>query len=197
MLALLDSDLPTVQLRGAVLFTLGKSRDARAVAALTAHLEQDSWGDHLCQRALIGLAATRRPEVLETLLAYSAAHRAPRARGAAASALGSLGDTVPELRRAVCERLVEMLSEPGFRAQLGALSGLTTLKDPAALGALEKVRTTAPDGRTRRMAYEAQVRTRAGGSPEKVLEQLRAQLETLAEENRKLRGRVDKLERPL
>jgi aminopeptidase N len=194
MFGLLAADLPTIQLRGAALTTLGATHDPRALPVLQRHLEVPSWADHVRQRALAALAQSRDDGALPILVAMSAADQPPRARGAAAAALGVLGDALPDCKRPARERLVQMLSEPGFRAQLGALSGLTTLRDPAALGALEQVRTTAPDGRTRRLAYEAQVRTREGGSSEAGMARLREQLEGLAEENRKLRSRIEKLE---
>jgi hypothetical protein len=88
-----------------------------------------------------------------------------------------------------------MLVESGFRSQLGAIAALGQLRDEKALGALGQTHRTAADGRTRRQAYEAMVRISKGRTTDEGLGSLRRRLDELAEENHKLRARVDRLER--
>ena len=82
-----------------------------------------------------------------------------------------------------------------FRSvQVSALSALGTLRDPRALGTLSRVHSSAGDGRSRRLAYEAMANIREGRTAEAGLATLRGQLEGFVEENRKLRDRVTRLE---
>jgi len=193
LLAALDGPLPTWHLQGELLLSLGKTRDPRAAEAILPQLAVDSWADLVRQRAVAALAELEDDAHLERLLASTRAGSA-RLRSAAAMALARLGEAVHEARRPARERLVEMLNEPGFRTQNAAIGALGKLKDPASLGPLAQVHATAPDGRTRRMAYEAMVRIKEGGTPGD-LSALRSRVDQLAEENRTLRDRIDRLER--
>lgn len=195
LLEALAGELPTWQLHGAVLAALGATRDPRAREALAAHLDRDSWGDVLRQRALSGLAATDDVGVLDLLL-HASRTGSGRVKVAAASALATLGERHHTVRGQVVERLVEMLKEPGFREQNGAIAALGALADARATGPLSAVHRAAPDGRTRRMAYEALVKVREGQGADDAVAALRRELEAVQEANRELRERLDKLERP-
>jgi HEAT repeat protein len=107
-----------------------------------------------------------------------------------------LGDQVESVRSSAVDRLIEAVQEPGFRTQLGAIAALGVLRSPKALALLTRIHRTAPDGRTRRSAYDAMVCIREGRTTEKGLAGLRRRVEELAEENQGLRVRLDKLERP-
>ncbi len=194
LLAALGTDLPTWQLQGAVLVSLGQTRDPRAVQALKAHLATASWVDIIRQRALAGLGHTRDLDVLPTLLEASSSGT-PRAQSAAAAAMASLVEHHPDARAQVRERLEAMLSTGGFRVRNAAISALGSLQDPASLGALGRVHRSDPDGRTRRMAYEAMVKVRKGRDAGAAMGALQRRLDALADENATLRERVDKLER--
>ena len=190
-----EPDPATPHLRGACLKSLGKTRDPRAVDAIRPHLQIESWADMVAAGAAEGLAWTEDEGVLDDLVAASQPGRRPRVRMGAARALGILGDRVEPVRTACVERLVEMLAEEGFREQLSAVSALGGLRDRRAVPALERLHRSAPDGRSRRMAYEALYKIRRGRTTEEGLSTLRARIETLAEENATLRRRLDKLER--
>jgi aminopeptidase N len=196
LIAILEGPAATWQLHGSALVALGKTRDPRAIERISRHLDVESWSDHVRQRAMAGLASAEDPAALDVLIERSRASQPDRVRGAAANALAKLGDRVEGVRRRVVERLVEMLTEPGFRSQLSAIDGLASLRDPSSLAALSRVHQSAPDGRTRRHAYEASVRIRAGRTTEDGLATLRRSLEKMTEEGHKLRDRVDRLERP-
>ncbi len=195
LLALLgEPALPTWQLEGAALVALGKTRDPRAPAVLRERLSRRSWADWVAQRAIEGLGHTRDPSVWPDLLGQTEGRCGDRTQAAAALALATLADDQGEaLRREVVDRLMKMTAEAGFRAQMAAMTGLGRLRDARALGVLSQVHSTAPDGRTRRVAYEAMARIRKGRTTEEGLATLRARVEQLAAENAKLRSRLDKL----
>jgi aminopeptidase N len=195
LLALLEEDLPTWQLHGAALLALGQTRDPRAVEALTRHLDTPSWADWVRQHALKGLAETEDRAVHERIVAHSRAAFSDRCRAGAAAALARLADGVPDLRKAVVERLMEMVQEPGFHSQLAAIGALGRLQDPRAEGLLSQVHRTAPDGRARRQAFEALAWLRKGRTTDEGLSAMRRRLDTLVEDNAKLRERIDRLER--
>lgn len=173
---------------------LGATRDPRAADVIRAHLQVDAWADWVRQGALKGLAATRDMAVLPDLLACAQVERGDRTRAGAARALAALADHGEDaVRTTVVERLCAMLAEPGFRVQLAAIAGLAQMRDPRALGPLQRVHATAPDGRTRRSAYEAMVRIREGRTPHAAISTLRQRVESLAAQQATLRQRLDEI----
>jgi len=194
VLTALAGDLPTWQLHGALLVALGQTRDPRAIEALKQHLDTPSWVDLVRQRALSGLGHTRDVGVLSLLLEASEGGT-PRSRSAAANAMVALVKHHPAKVTVVRERLESMLATGGFRIRNAAIAALGALKDPESLAALGRVHKTDPDGRTRRMAYEAMVKVRKGREPGDAVGALQQRLDKLAEENADLRDRLDRLER--
>jgi aminopeptidase N len=184
----------TWHLQAEALVALGRTRDPRGVATIRDHLDVDSWGHLVRSQSLIALAHTRDPAVFE-LIEVRARGGHDRVRAGAATALGILGDHVPELRQQCAEVLCAVLEGDGFRCRLSAAAALAVLKVPASISALTRTHQAAADGRVRRMAYEALVRVRQGRTTEAGLNSLRDRVSTLASENAKLRERLDKLER--
>jgi len=195
LVQLLDKDLATWHLEASALEALAKTGDDRAEPVIRGRLGRPSWNDFVWRGALSALGELDGDAVLRTLRHHTRADVPDLVRAAAASALGKFGDRASEQdRRAIAERLVEMLTEPGFRAQLATIGALAKLKEPSALDRLGHVHRTAPDGRTRRMAYEAMARIRRGRTTEAGLASLRGQVTSLSEENAKLRDRLDRLD---
>ncbi|MCB9698326.1 MAG: HEAT repeat domain-containing protein [Alphaproteobacteria bacterium] len=195
LIALLDEDLPTWQLEGAALVALGTTRDPRARLVLEGRLRKQSWGDHVRGKALEGLGEIEDPAVMPILFAHLGGKHADRTRAAAAQAVARLADVQPDLRREAVERLCDLAREGGFRSQLAAIAGLGRLRDPGAEATLRWLHGTAPDGRTRRMAFEALAQIGRGRTSEEGLSSLRRRLDELADENTRLRERLDRLEK--
>ncbi len=195
LIAALDAPLETWHHYGALLLSLGKTRDSRAESVITARMQREGWADLVRQRGLEGLAELEQESALDTLVSHTRPNHRARVRAAAARGLGRLGTRVEKTRRKAGERLIEMLVEPGFRPQLGAIAALAKLKDARAIDGLQQVHQSAPDGRTRRDAYEAMVRIRSGKTTDDAVNQLQKRLDALTEENSKLRQRVEKLEK--
>ena len=195
MLAELASPLTNHHL-GAALVTLGRTRDPRAIAAITPHLGARTWADLLAQRAVAALAATGDAHVVDILIEQTRlGDNADRVRAAAARALAAIVDDVPLARDRAVERIVALVREPGYRAQLGAIGALALLRDPRSLAVLADLHQSAPDGRTRRLAYEAMIKVRAGRTGEEALVGMRKRMDELTESSNALRGRIDRLER--
>ena len=163
LITALEAEPETWQLQAELLASLGRTRDARAVATITPYLAQASWGSVVQNGALMGLASTRDPEVLPQLLQASQLDSEPRVRRAAALGLGLIGDHVETTREQVVERLIEMLFEPGFRPMLAAIGSLARLKHPKSVRALSQIHESASDGRARLYSKRTHHRTRPGG----------------------------------
>ncbi|MCB9758659.1 MAG: M1 family metallopeptidase [Alphaproteobacteria bacterium] len=193
LLKVVEDGDPGLLAEGEAGFALGRMRSPHARRACALLLERDAWGDALRTRGLRGLGASRDPEVLDTLLFWTGADRAPRVQAAAVTALGQLIDEVPDLSPAAFDRLIELIRESPFRVQLAAIGAAGKLRDPRAAPALRQVHESAPDGRTRRMAFEALASVRDGRTGEHALASLRATVEALERKHNDLRDRLDRL----
>jgi aminopeptidase N len=185
---------PSAQVEGEIARSLARLRAPAARAACERLLDQPSWGEVLRARAIEGLGHLRDATVLDTLLARTSAATSARARAAACAALARIGDEVESTRSVVVERLIELAEDPNFRVQVSAINALGTLRDPRSLGVLGRVHDSAPDGRCRRLAYEASANVREGRTSAEGLATLRREIEGVVEENRKLRDRLARLE---
>jgi HEAT repeat protein len=192
LITALQAPCETWQLHGALCHALGRTRDDRATELLRAQLQVDSWAETVRRGALMGLAATSRAEVLPDLLQASLPDAPERVRIGAAAAMAVLAENEESVRRAVVDRLMEMLGEPGLRPQLAAIDALGATRDRRAEGPLALLHRSAPDGRTRRQAYEAMQRiNRSQSDP---VGPLRARVDELVAEVGRLRSRLDRLE---
>ena len=185
---------PSIHVRGEVARQLGKLRAPAARAHCEALLGEASWCELLRARALEGLGALREADVAPLLVAWTADDKPVRARAAAVAALARLGDEVEAVRTTAVERLAELAEDPAFRVQMAAVSGLGTLRDPRALGVLQRVHRAVGDVRCARLAWESMCTIREGRTLEGGLATLRRELEGVTEDNRKLRDRVTRLE---
>jgi aminopeptidase N len=78
--------------------------------------------------------------------------------------------------------------------KFAAVPALGGSREPKAIRVLRSIHEGQSDGRIRRQAYEAIRRLSKSGSGDSAIAQLRQDLESLRDENKKLRGRVDTLE---
>ncbi|MSQ35926.1 MAG: hypothetical protein EXR63_02105 [Dehalococcoidia bacterium] len=176
---------------------LGRTRDRSAHAALLRVLDRPSHNAVITAGALTGLAHSREPRVLDTLLDYTTWGRHQNARRAAIDGLGvlaPLADEAPRLR--VRERLEQLLDDPWLRVQLSAVGALAALKDARAVPALGRCAERALDGRLRRSALVAAQALREGADRGTELRALREQVERLQQEQHALRDRLVQLEGP-
>ncbi len=178
-----------------LLVSLARTRDPRALRTIEPYLQVDSWSDLLRSKAAVALGHLQDEAALPVLLEASR-RGSERCLAGVATGLGTLADAVPEVRRQARERLEELVTSHYLRVRLASLGALATVCDPASLPVLERLHRSAPDGRVRRMAWEAIHTVRAGRTSEDGLVALRERLDRLAHENGRLRERVDHLERP-
>jgi hypothetical protein len=92
------------------------------------------------------------------------------------------------------ERLLLLADDANFRVQVASIHALGSLRDARALPLLQRIHALAGDGRARRLAFEAMSSVREGRTTEGGLASMRTEVQSLVDENRKLRDRVTKLE---
>lgn len=155
-------------------------------------LGRASWAEILRQRAVDGLARTRRAEALTLLLELTGPGSGDRVRAAAASGLGRLASGDKALRRAAVDRLMVLARDPAWRVAWASISALGTAGDARASGTLAEIHASALEGRLRRTAFEASRRLSSGA--EQPIEQLRGSLEKGRKDAEALRDRLDRLE---
>ncbi len=185
---------PSIHVRGERARVLGRLRAPQARAICESLLPEASWCEVLRARALEGLGALRDPEVADVIVAWTTDEKPVRARAAAAAALARLGDEVESVRTRAVERLSELAEDPNYRVQVASISALGTLRDGRALGVLTRIHRAGGDSRCRRLAFDAMATIREGRTTEAGLATMRREVEGLAEENRKLRDRLTKVE---
>ena len=185
---------PSIHVRGERARVLGRLRAPQARAVCEALLPETSWCEVLRARALEGLGALRDPEVAELIMTWTQVEKPARARAAAAAALARLGDEVESVRTRAVERLSELAEDANYRVQVASIGALGSLRDPRALGVLTRIHRAAGDSRCRRLAFDAMATIREGRTTEAGLATLRREVEGLAEDNRKLRDRLNRIE---
>jgi aminopeptidase N len=174
---------------------IGKTRSPLAFAALERSLSKDSMNDVIRAAVFEGLGELKDERGVALATEWSRYGRPQSVRGAAVSALGKLGEVVPEHRKnEAIDHLVQLLDDPWFRAQTSAISALQTLKATSALPHLDRTAQRALDGRVVRSARLAAQAIRTAGTPSDEVKKLREEVDKLTDENKALKERLDKLE---
>jgi aminopeptidase N len=174
---------------------LGRTRAARAPAALRKALERDSYLDVVRQHAYRGLAEARDDSAIPLLVDGTRYGRVSQGRRAAVHALAELavGRQDREARE-VRERIEQLLDDPDFRVEQAALEGLAVLADWRALPALRRAVERNLDGRIRRRGREIIRDLEEGRAREEGTRALREEVEKLRQDLTGLRERMGKLE---
>ena len=174
---------------------IGKTRSPRAFAALERSLTKDSMNDVIRSAAFEGFAELHDERAVPIAIDWSRYGRPQIARTAAARALAKLAEFASEGRKdEILDHLVALLDDPWFRSQDAAIAALEELKATKALPHLERTAQRALDGRTVRAARLAAQSIRRGADKGDELKKLREEFDKLADENRGLKDRLDKLE---
>lgn len=177
--------------RAAALASLGKTRDARAFAALTGALRESTWNSVVEAGAARGLAELGDGKALEPLLEACRPERAEGLRRAAVAALARLGLLVEPVRSAAVDEIVQRFDDEEFMVASEAIAASETLGDDAFLPGLDRLAAEAFDGRLRRDAAEAAARIRRGGKVPAQVKNLRNDVDELREEQRRLQEQIE------
>jgi aminopeptidase N len=155
---------------------------------LTAALQRASHHEVIGRAAADGLADVGDAKVLKRLLAILGSDEPIGRRAAVLGAVAKLG----EGRAEVTEALAPYLDDPRRWVYRPAIEALGATGDPAAIDVLLKRRDVETSRSTQRMIDKAVEKLRERTVP---VEEIRRQVDELKQENRRLRERVEKLER--
>lgn len=172
--------------------SLGKTRSKKAYDQLIKALDRPSHLEAIRSGALAGLSELKDERGLEVARELTAYGKPQRAREAAVGTLAKLGENKPET---VVDTLVDLLDDPWLRVRQRATSALGSLKEARAIPHLTRLVERELDGRVVRDARIAIKQIRDGKNAPEDVKKLRDDLGKLEEENRTLKGRLEKLEK--
>jgi aminopeptidase N len=174
--------------------SLGRIRSTRAFGEMERALSR-TYHDAIGQVLVFeGFAELRDERAIPIAKDWARYGRPPRAREAAISALGKLGNLSEEKREDVIDFLRPFLDDPWLGVRTRTVGALRELRATKALGDLQRVAEADLDGRAQRAAREAIQAIREGETKDEEVKKLRDELDDLRNENRALRDRLDKLE---
>ncbi len=172
---------------------LGRTRQANSYEALLAGLDRSSHDEAIRAAVFDGLRELRDDRGIDVALEWLKYGKPMRARDAAVRCLEKLGERESRIN----DELIQLLDDRRLASRgcrLAAISVLRKRKCREALPALRRLSERDPDGRVVRVVREAIQALDAGEDRDDEIRQLKERLDGLAEENRKLRDRVDRLE---
>ncbi|MGH8004314.1 MAG: HEAT repeat domain-containing protein, partial [Limisphaerales bacterium] len=186
-----------------VLTTIAELEPPDAFEFLQKGLVRSSHNEVISTAALKGLAELKAPKAADILFAHTAYGRPFPIRSAAIQALGKLGQylreenglTVSRLREKIKKALVGFLSDPKYNARLAAIEALGTFGDPETIEELKKGEASEAHYQLVKAARQAIEAIRTGKKDYATLDELRARLEGLEDENKGLRQRIEALEK--
>jgi len=186
---------PSLQVEGGAIRSLGRLRTPGVIDLAMEVAERPCWGAVLPCRALDAISLTRDPDALTHLLRWTESDKPERARCTAAAGLAKLAKDMDSVRPQAVERLIELVKTGGFRLKYTAVSALGSAGAPEGLAVLRGIHEGQSDGRVRRSAYEAIQRINKSNKKGGNVGQLRRDVDALRNANKKLRSRIDGLER--
>jgi aminopeptidase N len=181
--------------QSAALHALGKTRDDRAFDVLAAKVCETSWNGVIESGAALGLGELADARAAKLLVDATAAGKEEALRRSALHALARLGELLESERRSCVEAIVERLDDSMFLVQRAAIHASEQLADPRFLSALDRLARSADDGRIRRDSTEAAMRIRESQKVPAQVTGLRADLDALREEQRKLQEKIETISR--
>ena len=197
--ALLERGDPSYRVFASAANALGATRAPGAFERLTTLVDIPSWTEIIRGGVFGGLGATGDPRAIDILTSWATDlgrpmdARAAAARGFAALAQTKRIDPGADQTRAV-DALIAALDDPWDATVASAIGALAAWGDRRAIPALQRLVTSHVDERVIRGARVVIRRLQKGDTAAEATGQLRGDVETLRDENRKLRDRLDALE---
>ncbi len=166
-------------------------------------LLRSSHNEVISTAALKGLAELKEPKAADFLFAHTAYGRPFPIRSAAIEALGKLGHYLGEeenpstsrLKERIKKTLVGFLADPKYNARLAAIEALGAFGDPETIEELKKMETSSAEYQLVKASRQAMESIRTGKKDYATLDELRARLEGVEDENKGLRQRIEALEK--
>jgi aminopeptidase N len=166
---------------------LGKTRDPRALAALTAGIDLPSWNDTIAAGAARGLGECADAGAFAPLNAALDPARGEGLRRAAVRAIARLATLVDAVRTQAVDAVERALRDPAHLVRVSAYAACETLADARLLATLDRLAVSESDGRLRRDAAEAAIRVREAQRVPAEIARMQAELDRMREEIAHLR----------
>jgi len=176
---------------------IARTKAEGAFAVLESALEKDSFNDVIRCKGLEGFGELDDDGALPILYEHSRYGEPELVRAQALRTLGKMGKSRPD-NREIPEKISDAFEAPAgprsFRAKLAAIQALETLNREETLPILQRVAKIELDGRLVRNAKLAIRKIGKGKDKGEAIQKLEKRLEEFAEENKKLKDRLDRLE---
>jgi aminopeptidase N len=158
--------------------------------------EREGWNEVVRSGAIAGLAKLKESdEALEIVMKYTAPDVPQPLRLASIRALGALGKAQAKPKTAkILNRLQVLSGETFFLTQVSVVIALGQVDSPAAIGILQSLADSTPDGRVRRMADEAVQKVQKAIGADAGIKQLREEMDQMKKENQELKSRLEAIE---
>jgi aminopeptidase N len=177
--------------------SISRTKTEAAFSVLESSLEKDSFNDIIRCKALEGFGELDDERALPILYEHSRYGKPELVRAQALRTLGKMGKSRPtnrEIPETICDAFQSPSVPRSFRAKLAAIQALETLNREETTQALKRVAETELDGRLVRNAKLAIRKIEKGKDKGEAIQKLEKRLDEFAEENKKLKDRLDKLE---
>jgi aminopeptidase N len=195
LVRIIDQGDPSYYVEAAATAAIGKTRSPLAFGALERSLGKDSQNDVIRAAVFDGVGQLHDERGVQLAIQWSQYGRPANVRGAATTALGQLGQFVPENRKEeVIDHLVTLTRDSWLRTQIAAINALGELNATKALPDLDRSVQTALDDRVVRTARVAAKKIRESGDKGAELKKLREEMDKVMDENRTLKDRLDAVE---
>jgi aminopeptidase N len=198
--ALLEKGDVSYLVEAAAALALGKTRTAETVDLLVKLLERPSWNDIVQRSIFPGLGASGEDRVVDIIATHLAdTRRRPTFRMGAAMGMRAIAEerhlySEEARQRAVTALCHAVEHDPWQVVRAISAGALETFGEKRAVAALERAAGREPDTSVQLRMRMAAKKLNAGDKTDDQLKQLRADLEKVQEENRKLKEQVSALE---
>jgi aminopeptidase N len=189
---------PSYFVEAEAVLAAARTKAEGAFEVLKQALERDSFNEVVRCRALEGFGELDDDRALPILFEYSRYGHHELIRAQALRTLGKMGQS--RLRnREILEKIADTFRPPAgartLRPKLAAVQALEMLNREEGLPVLRRVAESELDGRLVRSARVAMRKIEAGKDRGESIRKLEKRLDDLAEENRKVKDRLDRLEK--
>ena len=188
---------PSYFVEAEAVYAIARTKIEGAFAVLERGLAKDSFNEVIRCKALEGFAELDDDQALPILYEHSRYGKPEVVRAQALRTLGIMGKSRPN-NREILEKIGDAFQAPkgprSFRAKLAALQALESVNRQEGIPILRRVAETELDGRLVRNAKLSIRKIEKGKDKGEAIQKLEKRLDDFAEENKKLKDRLDKLE---
>ncbi|MCG6916424.1 MAG: HEAT repeat domain-containing protein, partial [Deltaproteobacteria bacterium] len=188
---------PSYFVEAEAVHAIARTKIEGAFAVLEIALGKDSFNEVIRCKALEGFGELDDDRALPILYDHSIYGKAEMVRAQALRTLGIMAKSRPT-NREILEKIGDAFQAPSgprsFRAKLAAIQALESMNRQEAIPILKRVAETELDGRLVRNAKMAVSKIEKGKDKGEAIQKMEKRLDDIAEENKKLKDRLDRLE---